>query len=65
LEEIIVAKHIDGKRIWGKRTPFSLPIFYHLMSDEKKIKNTTTLLEMFNLRIIEINSIPYFDLFSK
>jgi len=53
------------KRAWATRTPFMMPIFYHLFEDPKKVYKLFEMLEKYNLEVVESNKLPFFNLIIK
>jgi len=55
----------DIYKVWLEREKFELPLFYHLFTDAKKAPAAVKLLDMFDLRVVETNHLPFFDLLPK
>ena len=60
-----MSKEKDPFAVWIQRERFELPIFYHLFEDARKAPAALKLLAMFNLRVVELHYLPFFDLLSK
>ena len=57
-----MSKEKDPFAVWIQRERFKLPMFYHLFEDAKKAPAALKLLAMFNLRVVELHYLPFFDL---
>ena len=55
----------DIYKVWLERERFELPLFYDLFADAKKAPAALKLLDMFDLRVVETNHLPFFDLLPK
>ena len=55
----------DSYKIWLERENFELPLSYHLFADAKKAPAALKLLDIFDLRVVETNHLPFFDLLPK